>query len=55
MKSNGTRWNFDFTVAYDFSERVFVEYQHLSHGTYIGISTRAPNGGWNILGVGYAF
>src|SRR5262249_13805013 len=27
---NGTRWNFDGSVAYDVTDRVFVEYQHYS-------------------------
>jgi len=52
---NGTRWNFDFTVAYDLSERAFVEYRHQSHGAIFGISRHSSNGGWNIVGAGYAF
>jgi len=52
---NGTRWNFDATLAWDLSERVFVEYRHQSHGAILGISPNAPNGGWNIVGVGYTF
>ncbi len=52
---NGTRWNFDFTVAYDLSELVFVEYRHQSHGAFFGISSDTPNGGWNFIGVGYTF
>ncbi len=52
---NGTRWNFDATLAYDFSGRVFVEYRHQSHGAILGIRSDAPNGGWNVVGLGYAF
>jgi hypothetical protein len=52
---NGTRWNFDFTLAYDLSERVFVEYRHQSHGAVLGLSDRSPNNGWNVIGAGYAF
>ena len=52
---NGTRWNFDTTVAYDLSERVFIEYRHQSHGAVLGISKDKPNGGWNIVGAGYRF
>jgi hypothetical protein len=52
---NGTRWNFDFTFAYDLSQRVFVEYRHQSHGAILGISPETSNGGWNFVGVGYAF
>jgi len=52
---NGTRWNFDFTLAYDLSDRVFVEYRHQSHGSGVGIRKDAPNGGWNVAGVGYTF
>ena len=52
---NGTRWNFDFTLAYDLTERVFVEYRHQSHGAILGISDSAGNDGWNFIGAGYAF
>lgn len=52
---NGTRWNFDMTLAYDLSDRVFVEYRHQSHGAVLGIEKDAPNGGWNVAGVGYTF
>jgi hypothetical protein len=52
---NGTHWNFDFTVAYDLSERVFVEYRHQSHGAEVGIADGRPNDGWNTIGAGYAF
>ena len=52
---NGTHWNFDFTLAYDLSERVFVEYRHLSHGAQLGLSDGSPNDGWNIIGAGYTF
>ena len=52
---NGTHWNFDFTLAYDLSERVFVEYRHQSHGAELGIREDRPNDGWNIIGVGYTF
>ncbi len=52
---NGTRWNFDATLAWDLSGRVFVEYRHQSHGAILGISPNTPNGGWNIVGIGYTF
>jgi hypothetical protein len=52
---NGTHWNFDFTLAYDLSEKVFVEYRHQSHGAEVGISGGSPNDGWNTIGAGYAF
>lgn len=52
---NGTHWNFDFTLAYDLSERVFVEYRHQSHGAELGIHEDRPNDGWNIIGAGYTF
>jgi len=52
---NGTRWNFNFSVSYDLTERIFAEYQHLSHGSKVGIKTDAPNEGWNLLGVGFVF
>lgn len=52
---NGTRWNFDASVAYDWTERVFFEYQHYSHGTLLGLKKDASNGGWNLFGVGLIF
>jgi hypothetical protein len=52
---NGTRWNFDFSLSYDLSDRVFCEYQHFSHGSKVGIEKNAPNEGWNLLGVGLIF
>jgi hypothetical protein len=52
---NGTRWNFDTTLAYDLSDRLFVEYRHQSHGAALGIRKDAPNGGWNVVGLGYTF
>jgi hypothetical protein len=52
---NGTRWNFDATLAYDLSDRLFVEYRHQSHGAILGIGGNSPNGGWNVVGVGYTF
>jgi hypothetical protein len=51
---NGTHWNFSISVAYKFSERVFVEIIHFSHGTSIGIRRDAPNDGWDFLGLGFA-
>lgn len=52
---NGTHWNFDGSVAYDVSERVFVEYQHYSHGAILGISSDTSNGGWNLFNLGVIF
>jgi hypothetical protein len=52
---NGTRWNFDFSISYDLSERIFCEYQHNSHGAKVGIEKDAPNEGWNLLGIGFIF
>jgi hypothetical protein len=52
---NGTRWNFDFTVSYDLSDRIFCEYQHNSHGSTVGIKKEVPNEGWNLLGIGFIF
>jgi len=52
---NGTRWNLDTTLAYDLSDRVFVEYRHQSHGAVLGLDSDKPNGGWNIVGAGYRF
>jgi hypothetical protein len=49
---NGTRWNFSIAVAYDFSDRAFIEFVHFSHGAYLGIRKDDPNGGWNFIGVG---
>ena len=50
---NGTRWNLDMTLAYDLSDRVFVEYRHQSHAAILGVRTDAPNGSWNILSLGW--
>ena len=52
---NGTRWNFDFSISYDLSDRIFLEYQHDSHGSKVGIKKEAPNEGWNLLGLGFIF
>ncbi len=53
---NGTKWNFHLSVAYDLSEKYFVEFSHFSHGADFGIEPDAPNSpGWNFLGVGVAF
>ena len=52
---NGTHWDFDFSLGYDLSSRVFVEYRHLSHGRKLGISKDASNDGWNLAGVGLIF
>jgi len=52
---NGTRWNLDTTLAYDLSDRVFIEYRHQSHGAILGVSSDKPNGGWNVVGIGYTF
>lgn len=53
--ANGTRWNFDLSIAYDMSDRVFFEYQHYSHGAILGLGKDASNGGWNLVGVGLVF
>jgi hypothetical protein len=52
---NGTRWNFDASVAYDMSDRVFFEYQHYSHGSVLGLKKDLSNGSWNLIGVGLIF
>jgi hypothetical protein len=52
---NGTRWNFDASVAYDMSDRVFFEYQHYSHGKILGLGKDVSNGGWNLISVGLIF
>jgi hypothetical protein len=50
---NGTRWNFDLALAYDLSNRIFVEFLHLSHGSKaLGIKKDLPNLGWNFIGLG---
>jgi hypothetical protein len=50
---NGTRWNFDLALAYDLSNRIFVEFLHLSHGSKVlGIKKDLPNEGWNFIGLG---
>jgi len=53
--NNGTRWNFDFTVSFDVTDRIYAEYQHNSHGSTIGIKTDRSNEGWNLLGIGFVF
>jgi len=52
---NGTHWNFDGSIAWDVTDRVFIEYQHYSHGAILGLKNDTSNGGWNLLGVGVAF
>jgi len=52
---NGTHLDFDVSLGYDLSSRVFVEYRHHSHGRKLGISPNASNHGWNLLGVGLIF
>jgi hypothetical protein len=52
---NGTRWNFDLSLAYGLSSRVFVEYQHYSHGSILGIRKDESNEGWDLVGVGLIF
>lgn len=50
---NGTRWNFDLALAYDLSNRIFVEFLHVSHGSKVlGIEKELPNAGWNFIGLG---
>jgi hypothetical protein len=52
---NGTHWNVDGSIAYDVTDRVFVEYQHYSHGAILGVKQDVSNGGWNLLGLGVIF
>jgi hypothetical protein len=52
---NGTRWNFDLSLSYDFSDRVFLQYQHYSHGSGLGWRRDTPNYSWNLLGLGLVF
>lgn len=52
---NGTRWNFDASIAYDMSGRLFFEYQHYSHGAILGLKKDASNGGWDLISVGLTF
>jgi hypothetical protein len=52
---NGTHWDFDVAVAYDISERWFVEWRHYSHGRKLGIAANEANDGWNLIGMGVAF
>lgn len=52
---NGTHWNFELLVAYDFSRHFYAELTHYSHGSDVGIKRDVPNAGWNFLGLGYAF
>jgi len=51
---NGTRWNFSLSVAYDLSDRYFIELLHFSHGSMAGIEKDADNVGWDLLGLGVA-
>jgi hypothetical protein len=55
LNVNGTRWNVDASVAYDLSDRWFVEYQHYSHGAILGVKDDVSNGGWNLVGLGMIF
>ena len=55
LNVNGTRWNVDASIAYDLSNRWFVEYQHYSHGAILGLKDEVSNGGWNLLGIGAIF
>jgi hypothetical protein len=52
---NGTRWNFDLSVAHDLSDRVFLQYQHYSHGSGLRLERDVANASWNLLGVGVLF
>jgi len=52
---NGTHWNFELLLGYDFTPRFYAELTHYSHGSEIGIRKDLPNWGWNLLGIGYAF
>jgi hypothetical protein len=52
---NGTHLDFDVSLGYDLSSRVFVEYRHHSHGRKLGISKDASNDGWNLIGIGLIF
>ena len=52
---NGTHLNVDASVAYDLSDRIFVEYQHYSHGAIVGVQQNVSNGGWNLVGLGVIF
>jgi len=52
---NGTHLDFDVSLGYDLSSRVFVEYRHHSHGRKLGIRKDASNDGWNLVGVGLIF
>ncbi len=50
---NGTRWNFDLALAYNFSDRFFVEFLHFSHASKVlGIKKDLPNSGWDFIGLG---
>jgi len=53
--ANGTRGNFDASVAYDVSDRLFFEYQHYSHGAIVGLKKDSSNGGWNLFSAGLIF
>ena len=52
---NGTRWNFDLSLGYDLSNRLFLQYQHYSHGSGLGVERSTANYSWNLLGVGFVF
>jgi hypothetical protein len=52
---NGTHLDFDAALAFDLTERVFLEYRHYSHGKKAGIAKDASNDGWNLFGVGVTF
>jgi hypothetical protein len=52
---NGTRWNFDLSIAYDVSDKLFFEYQHYSHGSMFGIEKGVSNSSWNLVNVGLIF
>lgn len=52
---SGTHWLFDISLSYEINRRFFVEYRHFSHGSKLGIKRDAPNGGWNLIGVGLIF
>ena len=52
---NGTRWNFDLSLGYDLSDRLFLEFAHYSHGSGLGIRRDKPNSSWNLFNVGLIF
>lgn len=51
---NGTHANFSLSVAYDISDRFFIEVMHFSHGSALGIRGDIPNQGWDFIGIGVA-